>query len=184
MSQHLHSAMQHGMHAGMPTVDALDALADAMRAEKKQLDELLAIMRRQRAAVAADDLQGLDDSVFATHRVLRTLAEARRRRRSATRLLGEPEDLGIHQLDGALGDRMSPVMRVTRDELQLSAQALAKEVETNKKVLKDAMAAGERYVRALATPGVAPDAPPLTYGGGDAPPPERRGEGLLLNRTA
>ena len=180
---HLHASAPYGVHPGMPTVDALDALADAMRSEKRQLDELLAIMRRQRAAVAADDLQGLDDSVFATHRVLRTLAEARRRRRQATRLLGEPEDLGIQELDAALGERMSPVMRLTRDELQLSAQALAKEVETNKKVLKDAMAAGERYVRALAAPGSSTEGP-LTYGGGDVPPPERRGEGLLLNRTA
>lgn len=174
----------YGMHAGMPTVDALEALSDAMRSEKRQLDELLAIMRRQRDAVAADDLQGLDDSVFATHRVLRTLAEARRRRRQATRLLGEPEDLGIHELDGALGERMSPVMRLTRDELQISAHALAREVETNKKVLKDAMAAGERYVRALAAPGSSTEGP-LTYGGGAAPAaPERRGEGLLVNRTA
>ena len=51
------------------------------------------------SAVGDDDLQRVDDSVFATHRVLVTLNEARRRRRTLNTLIGQREDIGIHSLD-------------------------------------------------------------------------------------
>ena len=63
------------------TLTAIDALVGAMQSERKLVDDLTQTMRRQRAAVAGDDLDGLDDSVFATHRLVQTLGEARRRRR-------------------------------------------------------------------------------------------------------
>ena len=81
----------------------IDSLTDALATERRLLDELIGVMRRQRAAVGDDDLQSVDDSVFATHRVLVTLNEARRRRRSLNTLIGQREDLGIHALDDALG---------------------------------------------------------------------------------
>jgi hypothetical protein len=61
---------------------ALEALAGAITAEVRLLEDLTSVMRKQRASVAAEDLQGVDDSVFATHRILVTLGEARRQRRS------------------------------------------------------------------------------------------------------
>src|SRR5215207_5907568 len=57
------------------------ALVDALGSERRLVDELTATMRRQRAAVAVDDLQAVDDSVFATHRLLATLGQARQRRK-------------------------------------------------------------------------------------------------------
>src|SRR3954470_19825857 len=82
-----------------------EMIADAMAAEKAIIDELVSIMRKQRAAVAGNDLQALDDTVFATHRVLATLSQARRRRHILNTLLGEREDLPIEALDNVLGGR-------------------------------------------------------------------------------
>ncbi|HEU4629165.1 MAG TPA: hypothetical protein VFS08_05445, partial [Gemmatimonadaceae bacterium] len=64
---------------GASAASSLAALVDAHHSERKLIEDLASIMRRQRSAVAEDDLQGVDDSVFATHRVLVTLGEARRR---------------------------------------------------------------------------------------------------------
>ena len=84
----------------------VETMTDALMTETRLLEEIVAIMRRQRTAVSADDLQAVDDTVFATHRVLVTLNEARRRRKAINVLLGEREDLPITQLDQVLGDRM------------------------------------------------------------------------------
>ncbi len=158
---------------------SVEALADAMGSEKRLIDELISIMRRQRSAVAVDDLQGVDDSVFATHRVLVTLNEARRRRRALNRMLGEREDISVDALDDVLGPRMTDGLRDVRDGLQLSARALSQEVAINRQVLRQALATGEAYVRTLTGgPAVVTYAAPAA--GGDA---AGRG-GSLLNRRA
>jgi hypothetical protein len=153
---------------------ALEAMVDALRSETRLLEDLAAIMRRQREAVGADDLAGLDDSVFATHRLLVTLAEARRRRRAVNRLLGAPEETSAHQLEALLGPSMTPALTEARDGLHAVAARLATEVDVNRRVLAEAMASSDSYVRTLygtggaATPAAAPN------GGG----------GRLLNLTA
>lgn len=130
-------------------VSPIDSLTDALTTERRLLDELIAVMRRQRNAVGSDDLQAVDDSVFATHRVLVTLSEARRRRRNLNMLIGQREDLGIHSLDEALGTRMTPALRDARDELHVAARALSREVSINRRVLREALACGDLYARAL-----------------------------------
>ena len=55
----------------------VDSLTDALTTERRLLDELIVVMRRQRTAVGQDDLQAVDDSVFSTHRVLVTLSDVR-----------------------------------------------------------------------------------------------------------
>ena len=82
---------QHLLDASSVTrtvVSPVDSLTDALLTERRLLDELIAVMRRQRTAVGQDDLQAVDDSVFSTHRVLVTLSEARRRRRNLNALIG------------------------------------------------------------------------------------------------
>lgn len=147
----------------------VDSLTDALVAERRLIDDLIAIMRKQRNAVGDDDLQVVDDSVFATHRVLVTLSEARRRRRNLNALLGQPEDLGIHALDDALGSRMTPGLRAARDELHVSAKTLSREVSLNRRVLKEALAAGDQYARTLAGVGATSATETPTYGAGSAP---------------
>jgi len=75
-----------------PAAPLLEALHDAMVSERKLLDDLVAQMRQQRAAVAADDIQAVDDATFGTHRILATLGQARQRRRQLNLLLGGSED--------------------------------------------------------------------------------------------
>jgi hypothetical protein len=119
---------------------SIDSLADALASERRLFDELIAIMHRQREAVSAGDRQGVDDTVFATHRVLATLTEARRRRRALNRMLGEREDLPIESLDEVLGARMTDLLRARRGELQGSARALSREVRVNRRLLRKAFA--------------------------------------------
>lgn len=128
----------------------VDSLADALKTERKLLDELISVMRRQRDAVGHDDLQSVDDTVFATHRVLVTLSEARRRRRTLNTLIGQREDLGIHLLDEVLGPRMTQELRDARDELHDAARSLSREVAINRRILREALAHGDDFAKTLA----------------------------------
>jgi hypothetical protein len=128
---------------------AVDVLSDVLGTERRLLEELMLVMRKQRAAVSADDLQALDDSVFATYRVLATLGEARRRRKSVNRLLGGAEDMNVNDLEEILGDRATPDVIEARNALQQAAMELSHEVDTNKQVLKSAMDNGNDYVQKL-----------------------------------
>jgi hypothetical protein len=127
----------------------LDALTDALTSERKLIEELTTVILRQRDAVAVDDLQAVDDSVFATHRLLLTLGEARKRRRSINQLLGCPEELGVRQLGDALGTAMTPALRDQRDQLQDAARRLSKEIDINRRILREALANSESFVHAM-----------------------------------
>ena len=115
------------------------ALGDALATETRLLGELIAIMRRQRAAVAADDFATVDDSVFATQRVLHTLAEARRRRQALYRTFGIPDDAGPRALAAALGPGMTPPLRDALEALVAAARALATEVAMNRSAIRAAL---------------------------------------------
>ena len=175
-------AVLHPAGAVVPT-DVIGQLVDALTLEKRLLDELIAIMRRQRAAVAADDLQSVDDSTYSTQRVLVTLAEARRKRHALNRLLGGADTLEIQRLEQVLGARMTEPLRQARDELQAAALALSGEVEINRQVLRQALATGDDYVRAVYG---APEPRQLYAGGngqgGGAGSGTPRQGGILINR--
>jgi len=155
----------------------VDSMTDALLTERRLLDELIAVMRRQRTAVGRDDLQSVDDSVFATHRVLVTLNEARRRRRTLNTLIGQREDIGIHALEEVLGSRMTPALRDARDELHHAARALSHEVSLNRRILREALAHGDAYARTLA----GAEKPP-TYATQPQPPQVRSQANSLLDR--
>jgi len=114
----------------------IESLAEALNIERRLLDELSGVVRRQRAAVAIDDLDAVSDCVFATHRMLVTLQEARSHRRSISTLIGLPGGAdtggGTESLERALGARMTPAFRIARDELHAAARALAREVATSR----------------------------------------------------
>jgi len=164
---------------GTPSATAVDALTNAVTSELRLLEDLIGIMRRQRKAVSGDDLQGVDDSVFATHRVLVTLAEARRRRRSLNQLVGGNEDLPLRNIEELLGDRMTDELRFAREGLHAAALTLSQEVETNRHLLREALASGTEYVRAIyGTPEPAAGYAP------SAQRAEPEPGGMLINRTA
>jgi hypothetical protein len=156
-------------------------LVDALVSEHRLIEELIAIMRRQREAVAKDDLQSVDDSVYAIQRVLFTLGEARKRRRTLNRRLGTAEDLALRDLESVLGTVVTPELLRAREALQHSARTLSQEVAVNRKVLREALAAGDDYVRLLFGGPAHPTSYPESTG-----KPERAGSagGYLINRRA
>ena len=126
------------------------ALTDALRDETRLLESLAAIMRAQRDAVSTDDIDAVDQSVFATHRVLVNLSEARRRRRQLNSLLGESDDLSVPALEAFFGGEPPSAVRVAADHLADAGRGLQREVEINRRVLRSAIERGDRHVRALA----------------------------------
>jgi flagellar biosynthesis/type III secretory pathway chaperone len=159
----------------------LDALYDALISERKLLDDLIAQMRRQRSAVGSDDIDGVDESTFATHRILATLGQARQRRRQLNVLLSGNEDTTLRQVEEMLGSRMDGRLADARQRLQHSADVLAREVGMNRKLLREAISSNDQYVRTL----VGASEHAATYGNEagakSAPAPAR---GILVNRTA
>ena len=137
---------------GSPTPAALEALTNAVTAEVRLLEDLIGVLRKQRSSVGNDDIQGVDDSVFATHRILVTLGEARRQRRSLGRLIAGTDDIGLRALDDVLGDRMSDTLRDARDGLRAAALTLSREVEMNRQILRSALATGGDMMRELYAP--------------------------------
>jgi len=126
----------HPTHRAIPR-SALDALGDALATETRLVTGLTAVILRQRAALHADDLQGVDDSVFATHRLLLTLGEARKHRRSINRVLGFDEELGLQQLGDALGAQLTPRIATEREALLDAARTLSRELAANRRLLRD-----------------------------------------------
>jgi hypothetical protein len=165
-------------HRAAAAAGSLAALVDAHHSERKLIDDLTGIMRRQRSAVAEDDLQGVDDSVFATHRVLVTLGEARRRRRTLNNLLAGADEVDARELAEAFGGEIPPALREAREQLRGAASALAREVDVNRRVLREALASGDEHMRRL----VGAELPRADYAPATAAAPEPRAGGLLLDR--
>lgn len=125
----------------MPSVsESVERLADAFRSEKRLIDELIAITRRQRAALASEDLQTVGDSAHAIQRVLFTLSEARRRRRAINRMISGTDDLAFGDLEDTLGNSMTEAIRAARDELDGAAMLLSDEVRITRSALRETLA--------------------------------------------
>jgi hypothetical protein len=152
-------------------------LLDALLSEARLLDRLRDVLSDQRNGVARDDLEAVDESVYAAQRILLTIAEARRRRRSLMQLLGGVADVSLDDLERALGPLMDDEIRRARSELEAAARRLAAELDINRRVLQSAIRTGETYVRALY--GAAGEASAYSP---DASQNAQAGTGLLLNR--
>ena len=175
------SPQQPAPRLGVPTGALLDALHDALISERKLLDDLIAQMRRQRASVAADDIEGVDESTFATHRILATLGQARTRRRQLNILLGGSEDCTLRELEEMLGTQIDARLRDARLRLTQAADLLTREVGMNRKLLREALTNTDQHVRTL----VGAPALPTTYATeGVASPASGAPRGVLVNRTA
>ncbi|HEY8484266.1 MAG TPA: flagellar export chaperone FlgN [Longimicrobiales bacterium] len=171
------SAPQGGGFARSPAISPA-ALAEAFECERRLLEELLSIFHRQRQGVAADDVEAVNDSVFCAYRVLHTLGEARRRRRSLLAALTGSEDLELAELEDALGPAMTEQVARARDALLSTARALSQAIAINRRVLQEALRAGEEQIRSLcgvAQQQVRYDAAANTIDGA-------RPVGLILNR--
>jgi hypothetical protein len=160
---------------------ALEALSDALLSERKLIDDLTEVVHRQRAAIAVDDLQAIDDSVFATHRILLTLGEARKGRRSINTMVGCREETGVKHLEDALGPWMTPSLRSAREALQIAAATLSREIGINRRILREAIANSDSLVRAAV--GAPNDAAQQGYGSA-TPAAYTRSDAVAFSRTA
>jgi len=171
-----------GAAAAQPTARgpriSAEGLAAAFDMESRLLGELIAIIRRQREGVAAEDVEEIHDSVFAAHRVLRTMDEARRRRRSLLIGLTGTADVGLDELDAALGPLMTDSLARARDRLRRTARELAGEIAVNRRILQSALHTGEAHMQAL----WGGFAGPVCYDAGAKPVGESRHGGTLINR--
>lgn len=169
---------------GLPADRSLRAgsLADALASECRLLEDLTLVLRQQRDGVAGNDLEAIDASVYAAQRVLLTLQQARKRRRTLLGLLAGREDVGLGELEEVVGPAdLTAQVRAARDALQRAARSLARELDVNRRVLNGAIAVGDELIRAM----VGGDPRPALYTpDAHAPDGAGGGGGSLLNTKA
>lgn len=155
----------------------LDSLTDALQTERRLLDELGKVLIRQRESIGKDDLEAIDESVYSAQRVLRTLQEARRRRRSLLELIGVDRELPLRELEDQLGAVVNDVLAVARDELLTAAEALSRELNNNRQVIDGALNVGEELLRVF----TGNNEPAPLYQAGAAADKNGGAAGALLN---
>lgn len=146
----------------MPTQAAAPTLGPgqlerALRDEHTVLEDLVATLDRQRRAVAKDDIDAVNDSVFAAHRLLSAYREARSRRRSAVSFVCGGGEGSVDDLPRALGIRMTDVERSASDDLRGAARRLVDAVDVNRRLLQAAMSSGDAFFRLLTGAGAVPE---------------------------
>ena len=149
------------------------ALLRALRDEHAVLDELVATLERQRRAVARDDIEAVNDTVFAAHRLLASYREARSRRRTAVIAACGGGEGSVEDLPQALGERFTEAERLATEELRAAARTLVAGVEMNRQLLQSAMSSGDAFLRVLTGSGAAPSgcpAPARAHGAPTAAP--------------
>lgn len=138
----------HG-EAPLPATVDVTRLTDALETERRLLADLAEVLRRQRAGVARNDVQAVDDSVMAAHRVMRTLGEAKKRRRLIVGMLLAAEDTPLDQLERLLGAQATPRLSTATTLLRQEARNVAREIAINRCVLSGALAQGNQFIQLL-----------------------------------
>lgn len=158
------TSLPEGADASAPgAADASpEALASSLSSERGLLEELVETLRRQREAIADDDLDVVETTVHGVHRILVTLREARRGRRALIQRLTGDASTPLDDLDGALGPGMTDGLARARSELIDAAGTVSEELELNRRVLETALAANDELVRTLFDPDAGDEA--STYG--------------------
>jgi flagellar biosynthesis/type III secretory pathway chaperone len=155
------------------------ALAEAFAGESRLLESLIEVLRRQRDAVARDELAVVDETVYAAQRIFRTLAEARRKRRSLLQAVAGSSEIPLRDMEASLGPLMTPSLGAAVGTLRTRAQELAQELEVSRRVISGAIRSGEDLIFALC----GKKAPPKGYGP-DATLARSPAEGgVIINRT-
>ena len=128
--------------------DLPSLLAVALDEEVTLLRALRDLFAAQKEAVASGDPRALDDGVFAATRVMRTMDEARRRRRRLTeRLLGA--DYDEDDLYAVLAEAPNRPARLALDRLGEAAAALRGEVAVLRRILEVTLTDNRRYLDVL-----------------------------------
>jgi FlgN protein len=176
--------MQTTLADTTPDLDGEDELrvllVSALEEEVGLLDGLRKIFVVQREALAEGDPRALDDGVFAATRVMRTMEEARRRRRRlTTNLLGS--DVDFDELDTILTGPLNRSVRAGQDQVRAAAARLRREVALLRRILRVALSDNRRYLDILLGEGPSAGATSGGYCEVTAPAPVQ--SGVVLDRT-
>ena len=165
----------------LTTQDGVRALlVSALQEEVELLERLREIFASQRDALRTGDPLALDDGVFSATRVMRTMEEARRRRRRLTiKLLGS--DLEFDELDVVLTGSANRPVRLARERVREAAARLREEVGTLQRILEIALQDNRVYLETLLGDGVHTATSEAAYGSGDRTP--RGSSGVVFDRT-
>lgn len=124
-------------------------MAGVLAQETRLLETLVSEVLRQRRGIAENDVALVDETVQGTQRILLTLGEARQKRRTVIRMLVGETLAESQELERILVGRMTPDSRAAWTELKAAAEVLSRELETNRKLLEEAIQLGEDFVRTL-----------------------------------
>lgn len=123
-------------------------LVEALEHEVGLLDGLKSVFVAQREALSLGDPRALDDGVFAATRIMRTMDEARRRRRHLTSsLLGS--DLDFDELDAVLADAANRPVRNALIRVREAAGQLRAEVRVLRQILQVSLSDNRRHLEVL-----------------------------------
>ncbi len=156
-----------GLSRRVPNAPA--QLVRALRDEHAVLEDLVETLDRQRKAVARDDIDAVNDTVFAAHRLLAAYREARSRRKSAVIVACGGGEGRVEDLPHALGDGFTEIERKASEDLRSAARRLVAAVDMNRQLLQSAMSSGDAFLRVLTGGAAAPQAyAPATRAAGAA----------------
>lgn len=134
----------------MPTLEKnedirLSVLLDALNSEAEEILKLTSSLEDQRKAIEQDKIDKVDESVFAIHRILLTLNEAKKHRMEVVALMGVDPEGGLSMLERLPQYESSQELFNSVTSLRASAKTLSKLVRINRSILREALAQNERH---------------------------------------
>jgi hypothetical protein len=162
------------------SAERMDDLAEALAHEATIIEELRQALLRQRAGVATDDADAVENSIHAVGRTLLTLDEARRRRATLTTLVSG-ENTSIDKLESLFGGTLSPELENARHRVKRVALQTSQDLAINQHILRRALEAGDQFLQRLFSMG---NDPAPGYQRADSGADGTPRSGLILNRTA
>ena len=124
-------------------------LEQTLGTELRLLHLLHEQLLQQREAVARGDAEAINETVHGAGRVLRTLEEARSRRRQLSGLLLGDADAAPADLPAALGRRPDTPLAHAVAELLAYAEVVARAIAVNRRLLNGAVRTDQELVRVL-----------------------------------
>ncbi len=159
----------------------LDALHDSLRGETALVIALREALVAQRAAIAAHRADAVQATIADIGRVLQGLTDARRARGQLLHTLCGDAALPLDDLEATLGLPFPASLRAVRGDLRREAEAVAREVAINHRVLRGAVEAGDRFLQELFSSWG--DSTP-TYSAGAAADDAARPTSVFVNKVA
>lgn len=156
----------------------VQAVTLALAAEIRLVTGLGGALRRQRAAVAADQPDAVEASAAEISGLLLALRDARRERGQLLAQLVAAPGAGIEALRDAFGAVPADLQRAQAD-LRLAAAEVAREAAINRGILRRVIESGEAFLQQLFTAAI-PMAPAYLPRPDESGPPAP----VLFNREA